>query len=180
MKRFIPLFLLTIILFGSPQQYQIDIANSDGANIQYTTQNKINSRRNILSSIKNRFVYKTKRDYNRNILPLFRDNLISKSIFSKSIDKSLCTFCKDCVNNCPTNALTTDSKYIFFEAYKCVDCNNCKCDAITKVDMNRDELFHKKLLIEVDYIICKECRNAFIGSDDICSSCKILKEMNLI
>lgn len=32
MKRFIPLFLLTIILFGSPQQYQIDIAKKFSKN----------------------------------------------------------------------------------------------------------------------------------------------------
>lgn len=49
------------------------------------------------------------------------------TFFNKSISSEACKYCKECITNCPTNALfsNNEKKEIHFISGKCIGCNNC-------------------------------------------------------
>ncbi|MBV5279689.1 MAG: 4Fe-4S binding protein [Campylobacteraceae bacterium] len=103
-------------------------------------------------------------------------------IHQKSIEES-CTNCKECVQFCPTGALSynNDNSKILFQLGKCIGCSICedicKPKSIHKqslpfdwVDFAYDKA---KILVEHNLQVCLTCKCAFSykGGDKICERC---------
>ena len=104
-------------------------------------------------------------------------------IYQKKIDDS-CTNCKECVQFCPTQALSYDSAQtkILFQMGKCIGCRICEdiCkpksihsfnEAFDMVDFAYDTA---KVLVSHDLQVCLTCKCAFSykGGAKICDRCE--------
>jgi ferredoxin len=104
-------------------------------------------------------------------------------IINKTIDYDKCTNCKECVQFCPTEALTKNSveDTIYFQIGKCVNCNICNdiCkenainnsfEDISLLDFAFDRA---KELVKFELKLCKRCKCAYPSKDnrDICHIC---------
>jgi len=41
------------------------------------------------------------------------------------VDKSTCTGCESCINECPAEAMTFENETVIIDADACVDCGSC-------------------------------------------------------
>jgi len=101
----------------------------------------------------------------------------------KSIDKS-CTNCGECVEFCPTTALSysSDKRKILFQMGKCIGCgiceDICKSNSITgkqeKLDLVNFAFDKMEILVEHELKVCKVCKCSFSyhGGDEICDRCE--------
>ena len=104
-------------------------------------------------------------------------------IHSKIIEHQTCTNCKECVQFCPTHALSYngDGTKILFQMGKCIDCgiceDICKPRAISKtqkpVDLVALSFDKAYVLVEHDLQVCLTCKCAFSykGGAKICERC---------
>ncbi len=103
-------------------------------------------------------------------------------IANKQIDAA-CTNCGDCVQFCPTQALSysPDGAAISFVAGYCIDCaicnDICKVDAITDtqtVDIVAWAFARARELIRHRIEVCQECNTPFAykGGEMVCDRCK--------
>jgi len=125
-----------------------------------------------------------------------RENLDSFSVsnfnersplfFNKQISFDACTNCGDCIQFCPTHALTatSDKQGILFTSAKCIGCgicdHICKTDAITSdesFDLVTIAYDRTEQLVHYDMVMCHECRcpYPYKGGDPICDRCKDYK-----
>lgn len=116
---------------------------------------------------------------------LTKEQIISKHfsfIHQKSITPT-CDNCKECVQFCPTQALSYDAEYtkILFQMGKCIGCSICeaicKKEAISSLDVPFDIVHFAYdracVLIEHDMQVCVTCKCAFSykGGDKVCERC---------
>lgn len=98
------------------------------------------------------------------------------------IDFQSCTNCGECVQFCPTNALTysSDKSRILFQNLHCIACGICDDICKPKSFSNKPELdlmtmaFDCAVIaIEHHFVICSECKAAFPQKNDetICTRC---------
>ncbi|MDD2384133.1 MAG: 4Fe-4S dicluster domain-containing protein [Sulfurospirillaceae bacterium] len=104
-------------------------------------------------------------------------------IHTKIIVQQTCTNCKECVQFCPTHALSynDDSTKILFQIGKCIGCticeDICKPKAITTVQKPFDlavfAFDRAKILVEHELQVCLICKCAFSykGGEQICERC---------
>ena len=101
---------------------------------------------------------------------------------NKQIDFQSCTNCGECVQFCPTDALTysADQSRILFQNMRCIACGICDDICKPKSFSNKDELdlvtmaFDRAVIaIEHHFVICDECKTAFPqkGEETICGRC---------
>ena len=107
----------------------------------------------------------------------------STLFYHKRIDDS-CTNCGECVDFCPTNALsyTKDKTKILFQFGKCIGCeiciDICKENSVNKVskEVNLVDFAYDRVevLAEHDLRICSVCKCSFSykGGDLICKRCE--------
>ncbi|MDD5360269.1 MAG: 4Fe-4S binding protein [Sulfurovaceae bacterium] len=100
----------------------------------------------------------------------------------KNIDFKSCDNCGDCVQFCPTNALsfTSDKTKILFMQLRCIACGICD-DICKQKSFSSDDGFdvvslafsRAEVLIENHFIICSECKVSFPQKEDekICKRC---------
>ncbi len=115
-----------------------------------------------------------------------KDTMIKESfsfIHQKSIEHQACTNCKECVQFCPTQALSynSDGTKILFQVGKCIGCAICeaicKPHAISKAQTPFDLVafaFDKAhVLVQHELQVCLTCKCAFSykGGDKICERC---------
>ncbi len=103
-------------------------------------------------------------------------------IHQKSINPT-CDNCKECVQFCPTQALSYDAQYtkILFQMGKCIGCSICeaicKKEAISSLDAPFDIVHFAYdracVLIEHDVQVCLTCKCAFSykGGQKVCERC---------
>lgn len=102
--------------------------------------------------------------------------------FDKTIDFHACTNCGDCVQFCPTDALsaTSDKQGIYFTQGKCIGCSICedicKPNAISAkegFDLVSVAFDRAELLVRYEMVMCNECRCPFPykGGEPICDRC---------
>ncbi len=107
----------------------------------------------------------------------------SPLFFNKTINFDTCTNCGDCVQFCPTHALTatSDKQGIVFTQGKCIGCGIC--DSICKTNaVSTEESFdlvmvaydRSEQLVHYEMVMCRECRcpYPYRGGDPICDRCK--------
>lgn len=119
-------------------------------------------------------------------VPEMKNTIIEEDfsfIHHKSIEQQSCTNCKECVQFCPTHALSynSDSTKILFQIGKCIDCgiceDICKPHSISKaqkpVDLVAFAFDKAHVLIEHDLQVCLTCKCAFSykGGAKICDRC---------
>ena len=103
-------------------------------------------------------------------------------IANKEIDFQSCTNCGDCIQFCPTNALTysADQVRILFQEYRCIACSICDDICKPKSFSDKAELdlvtiaFDRAtLLLENNFVLCTECKTSFPqkGEETICNRC---------
>jgi ferredoxin len=101
----------------------------------------------------------------------------------KQIDFQSCTNCGDCVQFCPTKALTytSDQSRILFQNMRCIGCGICDdiCKPksffdIPQIDMVTMAFDRAEVLIEHRFVVCSECKTSFPQKSDekICNRCK--------
>jgi ferredoxin len=103
-------------------------------------------------------------------------------IKNKKIDFNTCTNCGDCVQFCPTNALSysSDKMTVLFQDSKCIACHIC--DDICKpksfsnepsLDLVNVAFSRASKLIEHHLAVCSECKTPFSQKKDekICGRC---------
>lgn len=101
---------------------------------------------------------------------------------NKQIDFQSCTNCGECVQFCPTNALTysSDKSRILFQNLHCIACG--VCDDICKpnsfsskpeLDLMTMAFDRAVIAVEHHFVICSECKTAFPQKNDetICTRC---------
>lgn len=100
----------------------------------------------------------------------------------KNIDFKSCDNCGDCVQFCPTNALsfTSDKTKILFMQLRCISCGICD-DICKQKAFSSDDSFdvvnlafsRAEVLIENHFAICTECKVSFPQKEDekICKRC---------
>lgn len=100
----------------------------------------------------------------------------------KNIDFKSCDNCGDCVQFCPTNALsfTSDKTKILFMQLRCISCGICD-DICKQKAFSSDDSFdvvnlafsRAEVLIENHFAICSECKVSFPQKEDekICKRC---------
>lgn len=100
----------------------------------------------------------------------------------KNIDFKSCDNCGDCVQFCPTNALsfTSDKTKILFMQLRCIACGICD-DICKQKSFSSDNSFdavtlafnRADVLIENHFEICTECKVSFPqkGNEKICKRC---------
>jgi energy-converting hydrogenase A subunit P len=106
-------------------------------------------------------------------------------VFMKTIRFDACTNCGDCIQFCPTHALsaTPDKQGILFTSGDCIGCgicdHICKTDAITtstadEVDLVEFAYDRQKELVHYEMVMCHECRTPYPykGGDPICDTCQ--------
>jgi ferredoxin len=111
-------------------------------------------------------------------------------VYKKEIDHS-CTNCGDCINFCPTSALSynSDKSKIYFQMGKCIGCHICedicKPNSIMKSQDNSFDLVdfvynRATVLIEHQIKICKLCKCGFSykGGEVICDRCATFETEN--
>lgn len=103
-------------------------------------------------------------------------------IHQKNIDQR-CTNCKECVQFCPTGALSynSDTTQILFQMGKCIGCGICEDICKPKAFFHQQKPFDvvdfaynkATLLIEHELQVCLTCKCAFSykGGDKICERC---------
>ena len=103
-------------------------------------------------------------------------------IHQKSINPT-CDNCKECVQFCPTQALSYDAQYtkILFQMGKCIGCSICeaicKKEAVVSLDAPFDIVHFAYdracVLIEHDVQVCLTCKCAFSykGGQKVCERC---------
>lgn len=102
---------------------------------------------------------------------------------NKEITKA-CNNCGECVQFCPTEALTytSNSDEIIYQMGKCINCticnDICKVDAVINIEEKPFDLVtyafdRGESLIKHDLRVCRVCKCAFAytGGDMICSRC---------
>ena len=110
----------------------------------------------------------------------------SPLFFNKSIIFEACTNCGECIQFCPTHALsaTPDKQGILFSSGQCVGCgicdHICKADAVVSeesFDLVTIAYDHTEQLIHYEMVQCHECRcpYPYRGGDPICDRCKDFK-----
>ncbi|MDD3342740.1 MAG: 4Fe-4S binding protein [Sulfurospirillaceae bacterium] len=104
-------------------------------------------------------------------------------VHHKVIAQQACTNCKECVQFCPTHALSYNENEtkILFQMGKCIGCeiceDICKPHAIASVKSSFDIVDfaydRAKILIEHDLQVCLTCKCAFSykGGEKICERC---------
>jgi ferredoxin len=101
---------------------------------------------------------------------------------NKQIDFQSCTNCGDCVQFCPTDALTysSDKSRIFFKNLHCIACSICDDICKSNAFSDKPELdlvamaFDRAVIaIEHHFVVCSECKTAFPqkGDEVICNRC---------
>ncbi|MBU1643221.1 4Fe-4S binding protein [bacterium] len=107
---------------------------------------------------------------------------LSPLFFNKKIIFEKCTNCGDCIQFCPTEALTytSDKQGVNFVSGHCICDHICKTDAI-----NTDEGFdlisiaydRMETLVHYEMVMCHECRcpYPYRGSEPICDRCADFK-----
>lgn len=115
---------------------------------------------------------------------------ISSSLAHFKVITQACTNCGECIEFCPTKALSasSDKTKILFQSAKCVGCgiceDICKVDAITTIQkpLNLTSFAYNKaeVLIEHDMKICTLCKCAFSykGGECLCDRCKTYETDN--
>jgi energy-converting hydrogenase A subunit P len=100
----------------------------------------------------------------------------------KNIDFKSCDNCGDCVQFCPTNALslTSDKTKILFMQLRCIACGICD-DICKQKSFSSDDSFdvvslafsRAEVLIENHFAICTECKVSFPQKENekICKRC---------
>lgn len=100
----------------------------------------------------------------------------------KNIDFKSCNNCGECVQFCPTNALsfTSDKTKILFMQLRCISCGICD-DICKQKAFSSDDSFdvvnltfsRAEVLIENHFTICSECKVSFPqkGNEKICKRC---------
>ena len=100
----------------------------------------------------------------------------------KNIDFKSCDNCGDCVQFCPTNALsfTSDKTKILFMQLRCISCGICD-DICKQKAFSSDDSFdvvnlafsRAEVLIENHFAICTECKVSFPQKENekICKRC---------
>ena len=98
------------------------------------------------------------------------DNQMFSFIKRKEIDFNSCTNCGDCVQFCPTKALTADDDKIaiLFQESKCISCEICNdiCKPKSFSDLDKLDLISLAFgratkLIRHNLVICDECKTPF-------------------
>jgi ferredoxin len=108
-------------------------------------------------------------------------------LFNKHIVFEACTNCGECVQFCPTHALTAtpDKQGIMFTAGNCIGCricnDICKVDAVVNVDeidLVSLAFDRTEQLVHYEMVQCHECRcpYPYRGGDPICDRCKGFKD----
>lgn len=111
----------------------------------------------------------------------------SDLFFEKHITFEACTNCGDCIQFCPTDALsaTPDKQGIMLTAGHCIGCgicdHICKTDAIAtkdSYDIVTIAFERSEQLVHYDMVMCHECRcpYPYRGGDPICDRCKNFKD----
>lgn len=101
---------------------------------------------------------------------------------NKQIDFQSCTNCGDCVQFCPTSALTysSDKSRIIFQNLHCIACSICDDICKPKSFSDKPELdlvtmaFDRALIVvEHHFVTCDECKTTFPqkGEETICDRC---------
>ena len=101
---------------------------------------------------------------------------------NKQIDFQSCTNCGDCVQFCPTSALTysSDKSRILFQNLRCIACSICDDICKPKSFSDKPELdlvtmaFDRALIaVEHHFVTCDECKTTFPqkGEETICNRC---------
>ena len=101
---------------------------------------------------------------------------------NKRIDFQSCTNCGDCVQFCPTNALSysSDKRRILFQNLHCIACRICDDICKPKSFSGNAELdlvtmaFDRAVVaVEHRFVICSECKTVFPQKNDevICARC---------
>ncbi len=108
---------------------------------------------------------------------------------NKQIDFQSCTNCGECVQFCPTNALTysSDRSRILFQNLRCIACGICDDICKSNSFSSKPELdlitmaFDRAVIaIEHHFVICSECKTTFPQKNDetICTRCADFAEGN--
>ncbi|NWF66340.1 MAG: 4Fe-4S binding protein [Campylobacterales bacterium] len=101
---------------------------------------------------------------------------------NKSIVFEKCTNCAECIQFCPTGALSHsgDKLSIFFQIGKCINCNICSdiCKPKAFEDINGFDILEfaydkARVLIKHEIAVCTECKAPFSykGGKKICDRC---------
>ncbi len=101
---------------------------------------------------------------------------------NKQIDFYKCTNCGDCVQFCPTKALTysVDNSRILFQNLHCIACGICDDICKPKAFSDKEELdmvtlaFNRAVVaIEHHFVVCSECKTSFPQKENetICTRC---------
>jgi ferredoxin len=113
-------------------------------------------------------------------------NFENNIICNKNIDYEKCTNCKECVQFCPTEALSKNSleDTIYFQIGKCINCNICndickeKAISTNYKDINLLNFAFDKavILAQFNMKICTKCKCAYPSKNEndkqICHICK--------
>ncbi len=119
-------------------------------------------------------------------VPLAANTLLKgdfKFTSNKQIDFASCTNCGDCIQFCPTKALTysADQSKILFQPYRCIACGICEDICKPGSISSKEELdlvnfaFDRAMVaIEHRFVVCTECKTPFPqkGEETICARCK--------
>ncbi|MEA3418735.1 MAG: 4Fe-4S dicluster domain-containing protein [Campylobacterota bacterium] len=101
---------------------------------------------------------------------------------NKQIDFQSCSNCGECVQFCPTDALTysSDKSRILFQNLRCIACSICDDICKPRSFSDKPELdlvtmaFDRAMIaIEHRFVVCDECKTAFPqkGDEMICNRC---------